>query len=781
MRRQIIVWMALATLLSTLFAGHTASAQNSQLRERVTFPKPEHTDVDPARSRDDVVVLKFHEGTRVRLANGAYSFDPARVTPEDAKLQARFNLSNATIKQEVAQINALIGGDPNLKSQKMFRRSAADLEKERLAGQTRAKEELSDLPLYSYITLKSPEGEAAEILIGMLNEFQSVEIAYPQPLVDVAVDLAPTTPSMVASQGYLNAAPSGIDARYAWTFPGGRGAGVRVVDVETAWTKDHEDFPALFWDGSGINVGNRDHGTAVVGVVAAPNNGYGVTGIASDSQMGVATSVRVSFWPIPDAINDGAAHLRRGDVLLIEHHAHGPSSGMACDDGNCDQWEYIAQEYWPADFDAIRNATARGIIVVEAAGNGGMNLDSPIYEGRFNRAVRDSGAILVGAGQSWDRAPWAWSNYGSRVDVFGWGDGVQTLGYGGTRINGDDQRQWYTMGFSGTSSASPIVVGAAATIQGIRLARGLAPLDPIAMRNLLRSTGTPQASSSRQIGTLPDLRRAIDSFIPPLMSGATFLHRATSPTISGNTTQLNSAIANGDASVLVFATSNYNPGGVGGRYNNHQTGVWYDAGARKWGVFNQDLATMPTNAAFNIQVLRPGANAFVQRATSSNISFNSTYIDHPSANGNPNALIWVTQSYNPGGAGGRYNNHAVGVWYDGSRGKWAVFNQDLAAMPASAAFNVKIPSASASRFMHRATAANIAGHATYIDNAQTNGNPNALLAVTQSYNPGGGGGVYNNHAIGVWYDTGAGKWAIFNQDLQTMPANAAFNVEVYPS
>ncbi len=34
------------------------------------------------------------------------------------------------------------------------------------------------------------------------------------------------------NQDYLDAAPTGIDARYAWAFPGGDGAGQRIVDLE---------------------------------------------------------------------------------------------------------------------------------------------------------------------------------------------------------------------------------------------------------------------------------------------------------------------------------------------------------------------------------------------------------------------------------------------------------------------------------------------------------------------------------------------------------------------
>ena len=75
-----------------------------------------------------------------------------------------------------------------------------------------------------------------------------------------------------------------------------------------------------------------------------------------------------------------------------------------------------------------------------------------------------------------------------------------------------DRRQWYTRTFSGTSSASPIVAGAVASIQGIRKAYGLSILNPRQMRDLLRTTGTPQAMDVRQIGPMPNLRAAIATF-----------------------------------------------------------------------------------------------------------------------------------------------------------------------------------------------------------------------------------------------------------------------------
>jgi hypothetical protein len=73
------------------------------------------------------------------------------------------------------------------------------------------------------------------------------------------------------------------------------------------------------------------------------------------------------------------------------------------------------------------------------------------------------------------------------------------------------------------------------------------------------------------------------------------------------------------------------------------------------------------------------------------------------------------------------------------------------------------------RFVHTATAANITGNWTYIDHPLTNENPNAIVLATQNWNPGGAVGTYNNHPIGVWYASGAKKWAVFNQDLAAIP------------
>src|SRR3546814_7876577 len=55
-------------------------------------------------------------------------------------------------------------------------------------------------------------------------------------------DAPPVTANFTARQGYLNAAPGGIDALYAATVPGGRGAGLGIIDIEGAWRFAHEDL-----------------------------------------------------------------------------------------------------------------------------------------------------------------------------------------------------------------------------------------------------------------------------------------------------------------------------------------------------------------------------------------------------------------------------------------------------------------------------------------------------------------------------------------------------------
>jgi len=361
-----------------------------------------------------------------------------------------------------------------------------------------------------YFYVDTPDVIDLERLVKILLRWPAVQAAYidrpaPDPVVNPAND-----PRFV-NQGYLDPAPDGIDAEYAWGFPGGDGAGQRVIDLERGWTFNHEDLTA---HGSTMLHGtlldsSRSHGTSVLGEICAVDNTLGCVGIVPN----IAHVNTVSFHGStrPDAIIAAVGHLAFGDVLLLE-------AQVAVDGVNL----LGPIEAFDAEFDAIRLATALGVIVVEAGGNGTNNgflpplaMDTfidPMGRAIFNTAspdFRDSGAIIVTAATSTaphSRMPWA--PHGQRIDCYGWGENINTLA-----SNGTGSTTMYRTDFGGTSGASPIITGAALAVQGMAEAQLGIRFSPRQMRAILRNpaTGTPRAGTEvTAIGVMPNLRSIID-------------------------------------------------------------------------------------------------------------------------------------------------------------------------------------------------------------------------------------------------------------------------------
>lgn len=183
------------------------------------------------------------------------------------------------------------------------------------------------------------------------------------------------------------------------------------------------------------------------------------------------------------------------------------------------------------------------------------------------------------------------------------------------------------------------------------------------------------------------------------------------------------------------------------------------------------VALAPTAASAAVTA----TSHFVVTATSANDTGAVVQIDNGATNDSPNALLFVTQSYDPGGVcdpACAEDSSPFGVSYDEDVSAWYIFSEDQQGIPIGDSFNVLVvPQTSSEAFVQ--TAAASGNSWTYINSPATDANPKASLQVSQLWE-----GVYNPNTVGVFYSSSAGRWAVFNEDGATMPANASFNVMV---
>lgn len=331
---------------------------------------------------------------------------------------------------------------------------------------------------------------------------------------EVQVSLAQINPANepdFPSQGYLHPRPSGINAQAAWARfgPGQQISNVGFGDVEEGWFRQHPDLPTWL-QGLPLRYGQQcgnatelNHGISVLGIMMAIDNSLGIIGLSA----GLPQNRLRLISPFDAANNNNnnvadaitttitTGGLVAGDVLLIEVQR----SGRPVEVTDC------------GDFAAIYHAVhTHGIIVIEAAGNGKVNLD-PVYAALDCTedglpGVKDSGAIIVGGcrpvrendGGIEGHRRYTHSSYGARVDCHAWGDGVKT-----TRMPGD------STSFGGTSAAAAIIAGGVILIQSLHKTNNNGqPLAPATLRDALRdeNNGTPQVkTNNRPIGPMPDL------------------------------------------------------------------------------------------------------------------------------------------------------------------------------------------------------------------------------------------------------------------------------------
>ena len=354
----------------------------------------------------------------------------------------------------------------------------------------------NDLNKYYYLNLPESNHYSLDEMIKVLQQHPDIE--YVQTIPIQPIEPPNITPDFTQYQQYLNMPEktininkiNGLGISEAWKQEA-YGQGIQVADIEWDFNLSHHDLstdnitPLLPFN---EKTSQADHGTAVAGLIMGKKDGKGITGLAYKLDMFYAIS-ELTCGRI-DAIIASKRILHAGDIVLYEMQTI------------CEHQAYVPADYEMHIWEATRALTDAGIIVIMAAGNGGVDL--PAYESYRQR--HDNNSIRVGAGSPYTLNRLPFSTHGSPIHVQAWGEDVATAGYGD--LFRSDDNHTYTANFSGTSSASALVAGAAAVIQSWYKDHTNSVLTPIQMRDLLIRTGTFPLLNDK-IGPLPNVNNAI--------------------------------------------------------------------------------------------------------------------------------------------------------------------------------------------------------------------------------------------------------------------------------
>ncbi len=260
---------------------------------------------------------------------------------------------------------------------------------------------------------------------------------------------APTPPLPVGPPNdefwYAQWGPDAIGARGAWALTRGR-TEIVVAVVDSGVDLGHPDLKGRLIPGIDVGSGDSDptdesdsgHGTHVTGIIAAASgNGIGVSGAAP----------RVVVMPVKVANNAGSIW----DTAVAEGITWAVSRGARV--VNLSLGGTKASAAVNAAIDAAR---AKGVVVVAAAGNGGIATVSQPAAHAPSVAVAALTDTQVGPPGSAGRYVQAtYSNYGPQVDIAA----------PGTQIASTIPRRFGSYAYmQGTSMATPFVAAAAALV-----------------------------------------------------------------------------------------------------------------------------------------------------------------------------------------------------------------------------------------------------------------------------------------------------------------------------
>lgn len=295
------------------------------------------------------------------------------------------------------------------------------------------------------------------------------------------------TPDFVPLQTYLQPTSGnikGMNVLSAWhKNETGRAATVRHLDFGVY--RNHEDL-----EGNITVVNSRpetqdcNHGTASTGCIAARADTSGVTGIAHDCDF-----YFYDTGDLPKIVSDAMP----GDIVSLDIQLRRDGKLLPVLDNRA---------WW----DMINALTKSGVVVIMAAGNGGLDIGNA--SGNMNQ-YGDSGATVVGACYHSSGRKIYFSNFNHSTSLINsWGDwSVVTTGYGSLQRKEGNNRN-YSNNYSGTSSATPLCAGACALIQSYAISNFGICLDSYEMRKLIYETGSSEGEQDK-IGKRPDVAAAL--------------------------------------------------------------------------------------------------------------------------------------------------------------------------------------------------------------------------------------------------------------------------------
>ena len=248
----------------------------------------------------------------------------------------------------------------------------------------------------------------------------------------------------------------------AWDIQQGKGDYATVGVVDSGVDKSHPDLQTNLRSESDEHHGQA-HGTCCTGIVGAvTNNGLGVAGLGWNVRMISKWAYTAMHWSwIQDYFYTKRVHNRIGDILRYQTAGGVVSISMSF--GSTADPEHFMKS-------AINNAFERGVLSMAAVGNGNKRTENqrPAIYCRV-MGVGASDRYYTPGGAEARVVPHDWTTWGSN-----WGPCLSVLAPG-TQIPTTDVDGGYTLGFCGTSAATPTVAGLAALVRSEFQSMG--PLD----------------------------------------------------------------------------------------------------------------------------------------------------------------------------------------------------------------------------------------------------------------------------------------------------------------